>query len=175
VGNNPLKYRDPTGHFPLISWSGFVSNINAYKANQRALDIWVGEAHDTPQGNYLVMNLNSEIKFQNFITESATADVNERPSQDPEYINTFYTQEEMQKSYSHLTPKEAQELTNSTINVKILMTPLNSYFIARDYWRDKEEYERMRSMGSFKGSSIILVGASSIILPNISLIIPSGP
>jgi hypothetical protein len=33
------------------------------------------------------MNLNSEIKFQNFITESATADVNERPSQDPEYIN----------------------------------------------------------------------------------------
>jgi hypothetical protein len=37
------------------------------------------------------MNLNSEIKFQNFITESATADVNERPSQDPEYINTFYT------------------------------------------------------------------------------------
>ncbi|VVH50848.1 hypothetical protein BPUTSESOX_1087 [uncultured Gammaproteobacteria bacterium] len=159
VGNNPLKYRDPTGHFPLISWSGFVSNINAYKANQRALDIWVGEAHDTPQGNYLVMNLNSEIKFQNFITESATADVNERPSQDPEYINTFYTQEEMQKSYSHLTPKEAQELTNSTINVKILMTPLNSYFIARDYWRDKEEYERMRSMGSFKGSSIILVGA----------------
>jgi hypothetical protein len=36
------------------------------------LDIWVGEAHDTPQGNYLVMNLNSEIKFQNFITESAT-------------------------------------------------------------------------------------------------------
>jgi hypothetical protein len=46
-----------------------VSDINAYKANQRALDIWVGEAHDTPQGNYLVMNLNSEIKFQNFIME----------------------------------------------------------------------------------------------------------
>jgi hypothetical protein len=47
---------DPTGHFPLISWGRFVSDINAYKANQRALDIWVGEAHDTPQGNYLVMN-----------------------------------------------------------------------------------------------------------------------
>jgi hypothetical protein len=44
VGNNPLKYRDPTGHFPLISWGGFVSDINAYKANQSALDIWVGEA-----------------------------------------------------------------------------------------------------------------------------------
>jgi hypothetical protein len=48
-------------------------DINAYKANQRALDIWVGEAHDTPQGNYLVMNLDSEIKFQNFITESVVA------------------------------------------------------------------------------------------------------
>jgi hypothetical protein len=29
-----------------------------------------------------------------------------------------------------------------------------------DYWRDRGEYERMRSMGSFKGSSLILVGAS---------------
>jgi hypothetical protein len=33
------------------------------------------------------------------------------------------------------------------------MSPLNSDFIARDYWRDKAEYERMRSSGSFKGSS----------------------
>jgi hypothetical protein len=33
VGNNPLKYIDPTGHFPLISWDRFVSSVNAYKAN----------------------------------------------------------------------------------------------------------------------------------------------
>jgi hypothetical protein len=45
------------------------------------------------------MNLDFEIKFQNFITESATANVNDRPSQDPEYISTFYTQEDIQKSY----------------------------------------------------------------------------
>jgi RHS repeat-associated protein len=43
VGNNPLKYIDPTGHFPLISWGRFVSSVNAYKANQRDLNIWVGE------------------------------------------------------------------------------------------------------------------------------------
>jgi hypothetical protein len=27
VGNNPLKYRDPTGHFPLVSWDSFVNII----------------------------------------------------------------------------------------------------------------------------------------------------
>ena len=162
AGNNPLKYRDPTGHFPLISWGRFVSDINAYKANQRALDIWVGEAHDTPQGNYLVMNLNSEIKFQNFIMESVVADVNDRPIQNLEHIRAFYTQEEIQKPYPHfphLTPKEAQELTESAINIDILATTLNSNFIGRNYWRDKAEYERMRSRGNFKGSSLVLVGA----------------
>jgi hypothetical protein len=39
------------------------------------LDIWVGENHFTPQGNYLAINLNAEIKFQNFIKEG----VNELP------------------------------------------------------------------------------------------------
>jgi hypothetical protein len=34
VGNNPLKYRDPTGHFPLISWDRFVSNISALSRQQ---------------------------------------------------------------------------------------------------------------------------------------------
>jgi hypothetical protein len=35
VGNNPLKYIDPIGHFPLISWDRFVHKVNAYKKNQR--------------------------------------------------------------------------------------------------------------------------------------------
>jgi hypothetical protein len=39
------------------------------------------------QGNYLVMNLDSEIKFQNFITESVVADVNDRPSKNPKNIS----------------------------------------------------------------------------------------
>jgi asparagine synthetase A len=54
--------------------------------------------------------LDSEIKFQNFITESVVADVNDRPSKNPKNICTFCTQEEMQKPYPrfpHLTPKEA--------------------------------------------------------------------
>jgi hypothetical protein len=50
-----------------------VSSVNAYKANQRDLDIWVGESHNRPQGNYLVVNLSSEIKFKNFIIEECTA------------------------------------------------------------------------------------------------------
>jgi hypothetical protein len=31
------------GFFQVL---GFVSDINAYKANQRDLNIWVGDAHD---------------------------------------------------------------------------------------------------------------------------------
>jgi hypothetical protein len=78
------------------------------------------------------MNLNSEIKFQNFIMESVVADVNDRPIQNLEHIRAFYTQEEIQKPYPHfphLTPKEAQELTESAINIDILATTLNSNFI----------------------------------------------
>jgi hypothetical protein len=37
VGNNPLKYIDPIGHFPLISWDRFVHKVNAYKKDQRDL------------------------------------------------------------------------------------------------------------------------------------------
>jgi hypothetical protein len=44
------------------------------------LDIWVGENHFTPQGNYLAINLNAEIKFQNFIKEGVNAHVNQIPS-----------------------------------------------------------------------------------------------
>jgi hypothetical protein len=47
-----------------------VKTVNAYKKNQRDLNIWVGENHATPQGNYLAINLNAEIKFQNFIVLS---------------------------------------------------------------------------------------------------------
>jgi hypothetical protein len=41
-----------------------VKTVNAYKKNQRDLNIWVGENHATPQGNYLAINLNAEIKFR---------------------------------------------------------------------------------------------------------------
>ena len=160
VGNNPLKYIDPTGHFPLISWDRFVSSVNAYKANQRDLDIWVGESHNRPQGNYLVVNLSSEIKFKNFIIEECTASVEERPCKDPEIIRTLYQQKTIQGLYPKLTFEEVKELIASMTKVMMLAATLDSNYIGRDYWRDRGEYERMRSMGSFKGSSLILVGAS---------------
>jgi hypothetical protein len=46
------------------------------------------------------------------------------------------------------------------MSVMMLATTLNTDFIGRDHWRDKEEYERMRKMGSLKGSSLFLVGAA---------------
>jgi hypothetical protein len=64
----------------------FVHKVNAYKKNQRDLNIWVGEAHGTPQGNYLTVNLSTEITFQNFIKEAIDANVDERPEKNPEII-----------------------------------------------------------------------------------------
>ncbi len=160
VGNNPLKYRDPTGHFPLISWDRFVSSVNAYKASQRNLNVWVGESHSRPQGNYLVVNLSVEIEFQNFIIEEVNADVDERPNKDPKIIQTLYTQKKTQDTYPDLTFEEAKELTASIIKAMMLSATHNSYYIGRHNWRDTKEYERMQRTGSFKGSSLFLVGAA---------------
>jgi hypothetical protein len=55
-----------------------VNSVNAYKASQRELDIWVGENHYTPQGNYLAIKLNDKIKFQNFIKETCDVDAHTR-------------------------------------------------------------------------------------------------
>jgi RHS repeat-associated protein len=163
VGNNPLKYIDPMGHFPLISWGGFVSDINAYKANQRDLNIWVGDAHDTPQGKYLVINLATEIEFQNFIMENGAAKANERPERTSDGVLARYTQEAIQDLHPHLAPEKIQALTSAIVDVQILATLLNTDYIGRYEWRDRREYERMRREGSFEGSSLVLVGAAHVI------------
>ncbi len=80
--------RDPTGHFPLISWDRFVGSVNAYKTNQRDLNIWAGESHDTLQGNYLAINSSTTIKFQNLILEAVNTKVDSRPENNPEIIRS---------------------------------------------------------------------------------------
>jgi hypothetical protein len=60
----------PTLQVSFIKLDSFVNSVNAYKASQRELDIWVGESHSEPQGNYLAIQLNAKIKFQNFIKET---------------------------------------------------------------------------------------------------------
>jgi hypothetical protein len=79
---------------------------------------------------------------------------------DPEIIRTLYQQKTTQALHPKLTSKEVKELIASMTKVMMLAVTLNSYCIGRDYWRDKREYERMRSTGSFNGSSLILVGAA---------------
>jgi len=44
--------------------------------------------------------------------------------------------------------------------VMMLTVILNSNYIGRYNWSDTGEYERMRKAGSFKGSSLVLVGAA---------------
>jgi hypothetical protein len=49
---------------------------------------------------------------------------------------------------------------DSRVDVMMLAVTLNSDYIGRYNWRDTGEYNRMLKAGSFKGSSLVLVGAS---------------
>jgi hypothetical protein len=59
-----------------------------------------------------------------------------------------------------LKSRKITKLMDSRVDVMMLAVTLNSDYIGRDYWRDTEEYKRMLKAGSFKGSSLVLVGAS---------------
>jgi hypothetical protein len=54
---------------------------------------------------------------------------------------------------------------DSRVDVMMLAVTLNSDYIGRYDWRDIGEYNRMLKAGSFKGSSLVLVGASVRLLP----------
>jgi hypothetical protein len=103
-------------------------------------------------------NLSTAIKFQNFIKEGVNAHVNETPSNDPKAIQSKPWQRQMQEIiqqiYPHLMPEEVTELVDSTKNVMMLAVTLNPNYTDR--------------LVNFSGTF-------SIILPNISLIIPSEP
>jgi hypothetical protein len=47
VGNNPLKYIDPTGNDEIgtISWNVFVTHMNTRQKHGDRLNLWVGEDH----------------------------------------------------------------------------------------------------------------------------------
>ena len=56
-------------------------------------------------------------------------------------------QKGMQRKFLHLTPEEHTKLANSKTNVLMLATILNTDYIGRCDWSDKEECERMRKKG----------------------------
>ena len=63
VGNNPLKYTDPTGHcINTISNDEFFKRINKDKTSE--LNIWVGDAHHLPDANKLLLTLAENIDLE---------------------------------------------------------------------------------------------------------------
>ena len=102
-------------------------------------------------------------QFQNLILEAVNAKVDSRPEKNPEIIRSkdWRMQKRMQRKFPHLTPEEHTKLANSKTNVLMLATILNTDYIGRCDWSDKEEYERMqKKKGSFKGSSLIVLGTA---------------
>jgi hypothetical protein len=59
-------------------------------------------------------------------------------------------QKGMQRKFLHLTPEEHTKLANSKTNVLMLATILNTDYIGRCDWSDKEECERMQKKGKFQ-------------------------
>jgi hypothetical protein len=80
----------------------------------------------------MLLNLNTEIKFQNFIKESVVVDAYKRPEKNPKTIRAKYGSKKegrkIRKLYPHLTPAEITELMDSTTNVIIGARSINDTF-----------------------------------------------
>ncbi|MBA5248707.1 MAG: RHS repeat-associated core domain-containing protein, partial [Gammaproteobacteria bacterium] len=83
VDNNPLKYLDPTGHgIETISMNEFLEGMNNY-TQDHDLNVWIGERHDSPEGNRLLLSLAEKIKpshIGNVLIEAVDAKDNTQPA-----------------------------------------------------------------------------------------------
>ena len=96
------------------------------------------------------------VEIMNYSKVSCNVGINARPEKDPDAIRAKYRS----KKRGKWIQKEFPGLMDSRVAVMMLTVILNSNYIGRYNWSDTGEYERMRKAGSFKGSSLVLVGAA---------------
>jgi len=154
VGNNPLKYLDPTGHIQTISWAHFVDITNKHMQD-KPLNFWVGEYHDEPYGFKLLSNLSNSIKsVQNFVSEGVDVDENETPAITFGTLDNFYDEMRSDRTISH----------SMVLNFKNLLNK-NHYYIGRGRWHDPEDeyYNNLQTEQKLQGNSFFLVGAHHLL------------
>ncbi|MBA5248780.1 MAG: RHS repeat-associated core domain-containing protein [Gammaproteobacteria bacterium] len=162
VGNNPLKYTDPTGHIPTISWDEFVGKINKHMQTNE-LYVWIGESHSKADGKNLLLNLSNDThkKFQNILLEGTDAEPDSRPMPASKSL--------LRKIYARQTTLKVSKKTINSMHAICALIgdgadDYKGYFVGSNDWGDTTiEHQRLKKTQSLTGSSLALVGASHVL------------
>ncbi|CAB5496561.1 RHS repeat-associated core domain-containing protein [Bathymodiolus thermophilus thioautotrophic gill symbiont] len=172
VGNNPLKYTDPTGHgktdgaeenvINTIGLNEFLTRVKGH-ASTNELNIWIGERHSEPSGYKLLLALTESID-SSFIGNLVLEGVNVSESQQLVPIQDLegFRESEIQKA--NLTNKsipKALETANYKIKASRLIGGKHNFmgsFIGRKRWANpRSEISRIT------GSLFAVVGAAHLL------------
>ena len=127
VGNNPLKYIDPTGNDEIgtISWNVFVTHMNTRQKHGDRLNLWVGEDHNKIYGVALVLDLIANINIHDVVLENTTTTLGEKPYEGIGLGDTML----QNRNYS---PKIQQIFKR----ISHLVENYNIHYIASDHWKN---------------------------------------
>ncbi|CAB5497885.1 Putative toxin subunit [Bathymodiolus thermophilus thioautotrophic gill symbiont] len=152
VGNNPLKYIDPTGHIFTIPWDDFVFILNKHLSTKK-LNLWVGENHEEVEGGKIILDLNGSFwEDRNLIFEE-----------------TNHTKAEPLSSWSsgapylQFTTLNSRKLREMVRSVHELSKRRKSYAFAANDWKDLAlDYVELKRQG-LTGESDFLLGAAHLL------------
>ncbi|CAB5497900.1 Putative toxin subunit [Bathymodiolus thermophilus thioautotrophic gill symbiont] len=165
VGNNPLKYIDPTGHIFTISWDDSSFTINTY-LETRQLNLWVGDNHSEPEGKQLILDLDSAImQKRNIIFEASFHKKAYRllpwVEGAPDLFLEYLFVEDATKS---------QELRESVESAYKLTKYRQGYTIASDSWKGIALDEAELKEQGLTGGSDFLVGTAHLLFHTLTTI-----
>ncbi|CAC9480743.1 hypothetical protein [uncultured Gammaproteobacteria bacterium] len=151
VGNNPLKYIDPTGNNEIgtISRHKFVAHINKRLKHGKKLNLWIGESHSLESGAILLLKLLTSINIHNIVLENCSATLGLRP---PENINFV----DLMINNRFFSPKTYRAFRRA----KKLTKNHNLYYLGSNCW--KNTYLDIHLFGP-SNNYIALVGSRHIV------------
>ncbi|CAB5501670.1 RHS repeat domain-containing protein [Bathymodiolus thermophilus thioautotrophic gill symbiont] len=156
VGNNPLKYIDPTGHIFTISWDHFIPVINAHMQTN-LLNLWVGENHEELKGKQLFFDLNHAIIHErDMVFEDTSPGIKKVPSWREGVPGVF-------EEHIGLSDIQTQKLKKVWDSVYRLTEHRACYTIGERDWKDVASDEKILKQGGLKSGADFLVGAAHLL------------
>ena len=174
VGNNPLKYTDPTGHgINTISNDEFFKRMNKDKTSE--LNIWVGDAHHLPDAHKLLLTLAENIDIErigNLVIEEVNVSISgdKRPTsvQGPAMFQTIVNY--AMREYN-INEMQAMVLSSYTLKTRALIGegPLidkkfKGIFIGGENWKNPR-----LEVSRIKGGMLAIVGACHLLTSKCSV------
>ena len=167
VDNNPLKYIDPTGHgINTILFDNFLDRINRDKTSE--LNIWIGDAHNLPDGIKLLVTLAKSIDLNhigNLVMENTTVSIsgNKRPVPYPttdvylciKNIMQAYNTGSFEATKIYTYQKKALALIDNSASEN---GKFKGRFIGGEKWKNPR-----LEISRIKGNVLALVGASHLL------------